>query len=210
MIIFVFLLPNTSGRGKSFTTSKIIKDTRIRNKHFPYWNRVTQNIKRLGISFSWFSPSKRTLPRPTKDGKLLLLARQRRRIWMNPSTSFCYVYCRERPIDRAERGVWKHVSRRRTTQDKRDRDAFINTFISSTQKKRVVWQLPSAKGNLQRDLFAPFANVARLYIEREKEIVFLSSRPLPRSWGCRPRQGLGCQGRRRRPTPDPRGPSDRF
>jgi hypothetical protein len=33
----------------------------------------------------------------------------------------------DRPIDRAKRGVWKRVSRRRTTQDKRDREAFINS-----------------------------------------------------------------------------------
>jgi hypothetical protein len=182
MIIFVFLLPNTSGRGKSFTTSKIIKDTRIRNKHFPYWNRVTQNIKRLGISFSWFSPSKRTLPRPTKDGKLLLLARQRRRIWMNPSTSFCYVYCRERPIDRAERGVWKHVSRRRTTQDKRDRDAFINSFISSTQTIYIketscvavaISQWKRTEGFICAVRATLYRERARLYIEKERESVCL-------------------------------------
>jgi hypothetical protein len=48
---------------------------------------------------------------------------------------------------------------------------------------------------------------ATLYQKRERETVLIieAASEVLRLW-----QGLGCQGRHRRPTPDPRGLSDRF
>jgi hypothetical protein len=66
--------------------------------------------KWLGITFTWFSPCKRTLPRPTKDGQV---TPTRTTEAADPSTSFHYFYCRVRadwpgPRGESKNACWGH------------------------------------------------------------------------------------------------------